>query len=319
MTLNDLFTRAGASDTDREAWLAERRTGITATEVRDLAKAGASKRKELLENKLDPEAATFTGNQFTEWGRTREPVLGDVLRASGIEPESRIFHAAENPRHMASPDGIGFDPISDEIVLGEIKTSRHDLHPDGDHYPSTGYGDQMQWQMHVCGASRCLFVWEQHDNEWPHPTPLPHQAVWVERDQERIDQLVELADGFLAELDGEKAFSEWELTRIRVQAEAMEWHRQKAKLAETKLRALIKGRPLSESLAGKRFEQIKVSYSGDKPKQVTRFDSTAAQDAYPAEWEAFCAAEKAWDDLVRDKFTTTEWKPSTGRLTVKGA
>ena len=34
--LETLEARAGASDQDRPAWLAVRRTGITATEIRDL-------------------------------------------------------------------------------------------------------------------------------------------------------------------------------------------------------------------------------------------------------------------------------------------
>ena len=34
--LTDLLARAGASDQDRAAWLAERRGGCTATEARDM-------------------------------------------------------------------------------------------------------------------------------------------------------------------------------------------------------------------------------------------------------------------------------------------
>ena len=75
----DLYVRAGASDTDREAWLAQRRTGITATEVRDIAKGGAVKRKELIGYKLHPETNTFTGNQYTEWGKKREAALALVF------------------------------------------------------------------------------------------------------------------------------------------------------------------------------------------------------------------------------------------------
>ena len=34
--LDELEARAGASDQDREQWLAERRRGVTATELRDI-------------------------------------------------------------------------------------------------------------------------------------------------------------------------------------------------------------------------------------------------------------------------------------------
>ena len=313
----DLYVRAGASDTDREAWLAQRRTGITATEVRDIAKGGAVKRKELIGYKLHPETNTFTGNQYTEWGKKREAALARVLEAAGITPETRIFQALENPRHMASPDGVGFDPIGCEWVLGEIKTSKYNLDPAGDRFAATGYYDQMQWQMYVCGATRCLFVWEQHDDAWPAPSPLPHRTAWVERDDERIAQLIVIADEFLAELDGAAVFSDYELRRIRVQAEAMEWHRRKAKDAEAKLRALIGSRAISESLDGKKFEQISVSYSGDKPKRVKRVNEEAAQAEHAAEYQALQAAEAAWQDVLAG-YTVQEWAPGKGRLTVKG-
>ena len=36
MSIEDVMKRAGASDTDYENWLAERRNGLTATEVKHL-------------------------------------------------------------------------------------------------------------------------------------------------------------------------------------------------------------------------------------------------------------------------------------------
>ena len=49
----DLMSRAGASDQDRPAWLAERRGGVTATEIRDLA-IGKKRQGELVDLKLWP-------------------------------------------------------------------------------------------------------------------------------------------------------------------------------------------------------------------------------------------------------------------------
>ena len=68
--LEDLMARAGASDTDREAWLAERAQGVTATEIRDLAKCGAGFRLDLIAQKRGA-PSTFTGNQYTAWRSRR--------------------------------------------------------------------------------------------------------------------------------------------------------------------------------------------------------------------------------------------------------
>ena len=64
--------------------------------------------------------------------------------------ESRVFSAVDNPRHLASPDGIGVD-FDGNVFLGEGKTSKDDLDPQAGNLPDQ-YLYQMQWQMHVIGS-----------------------------------------------------------------------------------------------------------------------------------------------------------------------
>lgn len=313
--IEELMARAGASDNDREAWLAERRQGVTATEVRELAKGGAGVRDQIAQEKRDGTTA-FAGNRYTEWGKQREPALNAVLAAAGIEPESRVFHG-ENPRYLASPDGIGVNPIDGEIIIGEIKTSSHEVMPGSDKFAEYGYYDQMQWQMLVCGAARCLYVLEQHDGNWPNPEPLPHRVAWVDRDDERIGQLIEVADEFLAFLDGERDLTARELAKIRVQAEGMAWHKAKAAEHEKKLRELIAGRAIKHELDGKRFGTVSVSYSGDKTVQEPTVDMDTARDEVPELFAAVEAAQLALDEAL-EKYTSMRSVAKRGRLTVKG-
>lgn len=316
--INELMARAGASDLDREAWLAERRTGVTATEVRDLIRKGAKHERDLLAEKLDSAIGKDLSNiPAIAWGKQREPVLAAVLVAAGMQAESRVFHAAENPRYLASPDGVGWNPISDEIIVGEIKTASKPIGTTSDAFREYGYYDQMQWQMFVCGAARCLYVWEQHDGNFPNPAVLPHVAEWVERDDERIEYLRSVADVFLARLDGEREFTQRQLASIRVQAEGMAWHKAKAAEHEANLRGLIAGRSLSETIAGKRYGHVSVSYSGDKPKREPVVDMDAAKAAVPELFAAVEAAQLALDEAL-EKYTTTRTVMKRGRLTVKG-
>lgn len=207
--LTDLLARAGASDKDEAAWKAERRGGITATDIAGLM-TGQKQQQDLIDLKLERKVDSFTGNQYTEWGKLREPVIAEALRGVGIEPESRVFHGAHDSRHLASPDGVGVD-FDDALIVSEIKTAAYDLAPGSPVLAKKGYVHQMQWAMHVTGAVRCRFVVEERiPTAWDaqsRPVAFePGQVYehWIERDQGAIDELVKVADAFLAELDRQR-------------------------------------------------------------------------------------------------------------------
>ncbi len=213
----------------RQAWLDQRAGGITATEIRDWGVA--SKRREIIDFKVTGQMENLDGNAYIQHGRWREPVIADWVRAKfGIAPCDAVYAHPEHPRWLASPDGVSFDPLSKQLLVGadgvisEIKTSKDDLNPGllndervlvqiepGSPFDRKGYFIQMQWSMLVMNASRCLFVWEQHNGQVDPetktftPAGIP-QYAWIERDQKTIDALVEnVASKALAEIDAARA------------------------------------------------------------------------------------------------------------------
>lgn len=214
---------AGVSSDDREAWHEQRRQGVTATQVRDLASGRGGVRRKIMIEKLTGEHDDLTGNKYIDRGNAREDHIAAWIEENfDLLPSRRVF-AGENPRHLATPDGISADIVNDRLTA-EVKTSKHDLDPllsdrtalgalsggtvtpsvkRSGHFWTTGYYDQIQWQMHVMGGQLALFVWEQHDDNWPDPANLYPEPrwVWVQRDQKRIDELVGIADDFLDDLD----------------------------------------------------------------------------------------------------------------------
>lgn len=270
--LADLQARAGASDKDRGAWLAERAQGVTATEVRDLV-IGAKRAQDLIDVKLGRKVDTFTGNQYTDWGKLREPVIAEALRGVGIEPESRVFHGALDSRHLASPDGVGVD-FDDALIVSEIKTAAYDLAPGSPVLVKKGYVHQMQWAMHVTGAVRCRFVVEERiGTAWDAQSrPIAFEAGqlyehWIERDQSAIDQLVTVADEFLAELDrqredGAPVIDEELDTHAVNYLRAIDEEKRWKALKEDSYRAIV--------AAGKSQESplARVTYTPEKPGEV---------------------------------------------------
>jgi hypothetical protein len=177
--------RVVALSSDRVAWLRARSRGVTATDVARLSSERAL--QAVLQDKLL--GSGFGGNAFTDHGRAREPEIARWVRARfGIEPSETLYHAAGQPLHLATPDGLAVQDGS--VVLAEIKTTGHAWRS----IPRS-YLRQVWWQQYVVGAERTLVVWEQHDDFVP--THAEPQTRWVERDDNEIHVLVGLADRLL--------------------------------------------------------------------------------------------------------------------------
>ena len=289
--MNDLFSRAVVDkNKDESAWLAARRRGVTATEVAKLARGGAGYRNELLKEKRSGER-TFFGNQYTAWGLEREPIIGEKIRKEwGFVLSDVLFHAPGNTRHLATPDGVyAKDGL---VTIAEIKTGKNDLNPEGSYFASTGYLDQMLWQAYVCDADEILFVWEQHNNEWPIPTPFEVQSVWIERNQARIEELIAVADSFLEELDSDDPgddpddYEELVTQYLLAKASCDKWAGVAAEYAD-QIRARI-GERDSFSITTKLG---KVSLSTPKPTE--RFDSVAFKKLQPSVYAEFVRISQA--------------------------
>ncbi|WP_024356714.1 YqaJ viral recombinase family protein [Leucobacter chironomi] len=202
--LLDLESRAGASDQDREAWLAERRQGVTATELAKIMTA--SNRdvaiQDLVRRKRDGDP--FTGNAYTEWGKQREPIIAADLAGFGVVPESRVIHAAVNSRYLASPDGVSVD-FDGNLILDEIKTSGKLLPKGSAALAATGYEWQMQWCCYVAGAIGCWLNVEQRLGQPGDFRPGDRSREYFPRDEGMVAQLVEVADLVLAAMDYDEA------------------------------------------------------------------------------------------------------------------
>ncbi|MCS0499648.1 YqaJ viral recombinase family protein [Protaetiibacter mangrovi] len=175
-----------ADAADRVSWLRARARGVTATDVARLTGEKAV-RAVAMEKLL---GSGFTGNAFTRHGREREPEIGRWVARhhAGMRGNTALFHADGEPLHLATPDGIR--DTDGRLELCEIKTTRSAWRSIPRHYLR-----QVWWQQYVLGAERTLVVWEQHDDFVP-ISGVP-ETRWVDRDENEIHRLVQLADQLL--------------------------------------------------------------------------------------------------------------------------
>lgn len=347
--LEALADRFGPSDADREEWLAARRQGITATEVRDLWLLDPGRRvlamRELAEKKLGRRADSFSGNKYTAWGKEREPVIADLVRSRfGIEPESRLVRAAENPRHLASPDGIG-EGFGGDLAIAEIKTSGHDLDPDAETggtawnaFEKAGYLAQMVWQMYVVGCGMCLFAWEERIGAGTAEDPFrAGQVRWVwvfaSEHQSVLADLIAIADEFLALLDemGAEAFEE---SLIDEELDTLAVNVLRGRELEAEAKALKE--PAWKRLQmllderGEPFQQesvlARITYTPGEVTTPEVFDEVAAAYADPDLWDEVLQASQESERIAgvmarwaehKAKFTKSgEPEKGKSRLTV---
>lgn len=286
-----LEARAGASDTDREAWLAARRRGISATEVRDLYLKRITK-EALAAQKLSG-VESFFGNAYTEWGNLREPhIMREVQRRYGIAPESRVFHAAENPRWLASPDGVGID-FDERVRISEGKTAGVDISIGTRDYERKGYLPQKVWQMGVLGAFECVYAWEERIGtpaDGFTPGAMHFEVVRFEEHEQLWLDLTTIADDFLAELDRQAAGRVPVKHPALVQAEAMLADYFEQKERSEKNLASLRSR-IDEALAEAGVEKVAVEGVGSASVSVSkpskRFDGAALKKAEPALYARF--------------------------------
>lgn len=178
----DHRSRIVADSTDRVAWLRARSRGITATDVARLATERSVQAVVL--DKLH--GSRFAGNAFTDHGREREPEIAKwVQDGFGIVPSTALFHAANDRRHLATPDGLAVS-AGGALELAEIKTTSSAWRS-----VPRSYLRQVWWQQYVLGAERTLLVWEQHRDFVPVDAEPKYR--WIDRDDNEIHVLVGLA------------------------------------------------------------------------------------------------------------------------------
>ena len=117
-----------------EAWLEARRQGVTATQV---AKAATPAGFEQVVREYRSEAI-IEDTPYMRFGREWEgPIAMTLKNKHAIMPNDWVIQSAENPRHMATPDGLSMD----HQTISEIKTTGTEWKT----IPAQ-YIRQVQWQ-----------------------------------------------------------------------------------------------------------------------------------------------------------------------------
>lgn len=185
MTIDDLMARVVASREDEEAWKAARRGKITASKAASFAKLSS--------------AGTYAAADLKEWaGDTVYTDRGNfwekhALEALGFTPNPYLFHALENPDHLATPDAVRQTETGLEIA--ETKATKHaKVTIDGEPVPPATHYRQMQWQMYVCGPDVrvCHYLVVPLGPNGELLKVLPYRAR-IARDDQKIAALLEIA------------------------------------------------------------------------------------------------------------------------------
>src|SRR6476659_1780109 len=82
-------------ETDEEGWREARRTGITATEIRDWV--AASDRRAIIDEKVSG-VSDLSTNRYYEHGKHREPAIAAWMEAAhGVVPTRGLYAHPDNP------------------------------------------------------------------------------------------------------------------------------------------------------------------------------------------------------------------------------
>ena len=182
-------------DEDFDGWLNARRYGVTATQVSNASTpAGFEKTAaEFLVEWREPD------NAYMKFGRAWESHIADFVEVEfDVHPNEWLI-AGENRKHLATPDGLS----KNHEWIGEYKTTGKDWLT-VEKMPIR-YRRQVQWQLHVTGAERCVVAWllrEEVDGEFVPAWFEPKTGI-VERDEELISDLVATADRLWRFVEGE--------------------------------------------------------------------------------------------------------------------
>jgi hypothetical protein len=173
------------SSQTKDLWLAARDRGVTATQVAKASTpAGMKEVLAQIENHTPVEP-----NGFMDWGVEREAYISQVVKDRyGILSNDYLLCAdgAGNEWQMATPDGLSLD----HKLIGEYKTSGKPL----DKVPAN-YMRQVQWQLYVTGAEKCLFAYELRLEGPEGFVPgFDVECQWIDRDEKMIADLIKVAE-----------------------------------------------------------------------------------------------------------------------------
>jgi putative phage-type endonuclease len=169
-----------------DGWLRARRDGVTATQV---AKAATPAGFEQAVKDYHDDFVEFE-NPFMTFGKEMEPVVSRTVHTKfGILPNEWLIRHDEFAHHLATPDGLSLD----HTMISEVKTTGQDWEEKS---IPIQYRRQVQWQLHVTGAERCLFAYMMRLEERGvfAPAWFEPKSLWIERDEAMIEALISTAN-----------------------------------------------------------------------------------------------------------------------------
>lgn len=272
---------------NEEEWHEFRRQHLTSTELRDLhLSRTARKWQELREQKET--GKRWGGNQFTEWGTAREPILAPLV----TDVDSRLNYNADPQTIIINPDDdrlCGTPDLfsEDGEVIGEIKTAKrqftggrfHDWCPDG-------YYLQVQANMWHTGAEACVLLVEYYQEQGGEFSPVEYEYRVIDYDPAVVKEMQSTAAEWFAWLDGLSPDWMGEVTSLE---DADEVEDLVAQLADAKEKA-AKWSDLAKTYKKDLLNLLGDSYAGNHAgykvsvsttKDTKTFNSKAFKTAHP--------------------------------------
>lgn len=171
-----------ARSSNRPTWLAARETGITATAVARAATPAGF--RDQLADLINP--VPVDRNAYMDFGNDNEAWLAEWIKDDcGIMPNEWLIASSADGRFMATPDGLSLD----HTQIAEIKTGGDEKFV----LPPRKYRDQMQWQMFCTDTDVCRYAFMLRTPDFQ-PAWLDPCATWVDRDDSRIQILIDVAE-----------------------------------------------------------------------------------------------------------------------------
>ena len=278
---------------DRAAWLEARKKVLTATDIARLYAGGPAEWGAVRREKQG-ERREFD-SKYMAWGREREQTITDYVKMfvdSSLEPNDKLLVSTDDPRIGATPDMIGPE------VCGEMKTSKHPMPDMSPGLSLTGialrYYIQVQVQIMVTGANACVFAWEQHDDDWPAPSPLDIRHQIIRPDKEAFKAIREIVDRFHNEPDTDTA----EVGRYVHELRKLDYERRQIEAREKEVKDILRG------LVGEGGKIVTPDGSVSVSKPTTRmsFDTGRFKKANPDGYAEYMT-EKQVAPSMRVTFT----------------
>lgn len=272
---------------NEEEWFEFRRQHLTSTELRDLhLSRTARKWQELREQKET--GKRWGGNQFTEWGTAREPMLAPLFadvdsRLDYNDDPQTIIINSDDERLCGTPDLFS----ADGEVIGEIKTSKHPFTGGYWHdWCPDGYYLQVQANMWHSGADACVLLVEYYKEQDGEFSPVEYECQVIYYNPAVVEAMQATANEWFAWLDGTAPDWMGEVTSLE-DADEVEDLVAQIGAAEDELRTL---KDTIEEKRSKLLKKLGDSYAGNHAgykvsvsttKDTKTFDSKAFKTAHP--------------------------------------